>query len=712
MIFAQLSPHTAFKSVRLVCKRWYSVCQWYIVQSLVWNDNRHTKSKYYFGEWRILEDVVNELFGITNRDRYAKSKYLLTDWSNLEDVVGGLFSINNNNKYRRTRLVWTSNGDMTTWSRLVVALARLDQEYQAQQAEGQDLDSEKQSPSLQQEPTNKEVPLSELVLKGESNFEQRFSLITPYLKSLTSLELHVRNAVEVNLDLELILFQTCPALIRLTIRGGTRPVHLRSRSMTQNVRESREVSRFRLKLKSLVLHNVKVDQVPLEHYLSLSPHLRELSLIRLTLDIRRSPDWRYKFISHIQQCTFAPHVKTFHLSFSSPDFNVFQSLTVADIQGLLNFGAYSPGPTLTTQTEVHAPSSSPISRLSNVSDWGFELHDITPAFKGSLFQVRNLVTSLTLTSNYSCTTSVESGLHDYLCASPLLLHLYTDRIVFQFASLDPYAAEHRRKAAVVAGSWSGTSSEYDTLMAPRGIWACRNLKSLHAEFSDDRPLENRWIVGLDVHKDMTHAQTRVIFGYLSRVCPNLEELHVVLTPVDLGLQSGLCLLSRLKRLERLEIAMSAPILFWPLDQHAWDWIAYRKTRLQAWLRAGELVLWDSEIREEEWQLREEIMELEEELSRVRLETELSRLAGDPGGDAPGEMPRLSTGSDDSRDSFTNMLTWDDLSDVGKLSDVKAALKDLYDDWRTPCWPMMEEFRVYGSMDAQTYVQSMVDSLRG
>ncbi|KAG0341644.1 hypothetical protein BG000_008456, partial [Podila horticola] len=384
MIFAQLSPHTAFKSVRLVCKRWYSVCQWYIVQSLVWNDNRHTKSKYYFGEWRILEDVVGELFGITNRDRYAKSKYLLTDWSNLEDVLGGLFSINNNNKHRRTRLVWTSNGDMTTWSRLVVALARLDQECQVQQKIRIQKRRNRRSP--QHEPTNKEVPLSELILKGESNFEQRFSLITPYLKSLTSLELHVRNAVEVNLDLESILFQTCPALIRLTIRGGTRPVHLGSRSMTQNVRESREVSRFRLKLKSLVLHNVKVGQVPLEHYLSLSPHLRELSLIRLTLGIRRSPVWRYKFISHIQQCTFAPHVKTFHLSFSSSDFNVFQSLTVADIQGLLNFGSYCTGPTLTTQTDIHAPSSSPISRLSNVSDWGFELHDITPAFKGSLFQ--------------------------------------------------------------------------------------------------------------------------------------------------------------------------------------------------------------------------------------------------------------------------------------------------------------------------------------
>ncbi|KAG0007595.1 hypothetical protein BGZ81_004756, partial [Podila clonocystis] len=265
--------------------------------------------------------------------------------------------------------------------------------------------------------------------------------------------------------------------------------------------------------------------------------------------------------------------------------------------------------------DAHALSSSHKSHLSSVTDWGFDLRDITPAFRSSLFKVRNLVTSLTLTSNYSCTSSVESGLHDYLCASPHLLHLYTDRIVFQVASLDPYAAQHRHSAAVESGTWNGTPSEYDALMAPRGIWACRNLKSLHAQFSDDRSLENRRIVCFAVHKDMTHAQTRVIFGYLAKVCPNLEELHMVLSPADLDLQSGLCLLSRLKRLERLEIAMSAPIRFWPLERHAWDWMAYRKTRLQAWLRVGELVLWDSEIREEEWQLQEESMELEEKLSR-------------------------------------------------------------------------------------------------
>ncbi|KAF9312248.1 hypothetical protein BG006_004413, partial [Podila minutissima] len=177
--------------------------------------------------------------------------------------------------------------------------------------------------------------------------------------------------------------------------------------------------------------------------------------------------------------------------------------------------------------------------------------------------------------------------------------------IVQVESLDPYAAQNCRKAAVKSGRWNCTPSEYDTLMAPRGIWACRNLKTLHVKCSDDRPLENRWIVSSVDHKDMTHTQTRVIFGYLAKVCPNLEELHVVLSPADLGLQSGLCLLSRLKRLERLEIAMSAPILFWPLERQAWDWIAYRKTRLQVWLRGGELFLWDSAIREEEWQLWED-----------------------------------------------------------------------------------------------------------
>ncbi|KAF9202202.1 hypothetical protein BGZ59_002279 [Podila verticillata] len=670
MIFARLSSRTVFKSVRLVCKQWYLASQWYLVQNLVWNDNRYAKSKSYF-----------------------------TDWKNLEDVLSGLFNFNN--RPCPTRLVWTSNGDMTTWSQLVVALARLDQDYEEQQK------VQGQNPGIQPSPLQQPkrvVPLKELVLTGECLFKLRFSLIAPYLKLLTSLRLHIHNTLEVNMDLDSILFKTCPALVRLYVRGGARLVWLSSDSATQEVRQCREASKLRLCLQSLVLQSVQMRQVPLEHYLSMSPHLDELRLIGLDMDGRRSPDWRSKFLSHVQQCTFAPQLTSFHLSFTGFPLDRPESLTVAEIQGLLDFGSEPTGPT-SPQTTVATSSKS---WLSRVTDWGFALNDIKPAFE-SVFKIRNLVTTLTLlTPSFNSSTSVLSGLHDYLCASPLLLHLYTDNIVFKVGSLDPYAAQHRRKDTVEARTWNGTNAEYDTLMEPRGIWACRNLKTLHAQFSHDQ----LWYYpGSFSHKEMSHAHSRVIFGYLAKVCPNLEELHIVVPPVKLSLQSGVCLLSRLKRLERFEIAMSAPILFWPLERHAWDWMATRKTRLQAWFRSGELVLWDSEIREEEWQLREGSMELEEELSRVRLEAELSRPAGERDGDAPVEVPRLSTGSIESHDSFINTLTWDDLSEVGKLSDVKAALKDLYADWRTPCWPMLEEFRVYGSMDVQTYVQSMVDNLR-
>ncbi|KAG0012298.1 hypothetical protein BGZ81_001679, partial [Podila clonocystis] len=232
-IFAQLSSLALFRSVRLVCKRWYSASQLYIVQDVVWNDYRHAKCKYYFLKWK-----------------------------NIEDVVDGLFNVNNNIKLRRTRLVWTSDGNMMTWSKILFALAHLDHEYRAQEAEGRKgPDAGKQpQPSPQPELKKKVVPLTELVLKGEYNFEQRFNLIAPHLKALTSLQLHIHNALEFDLDLELILSQTCPALIRLHIRGGVRPIHLLSDSVTQQMRVSREASQVQLKLKSLVLHNIKIDQ--------------------------------------------------------------------------------------------------------------------------------------------------------------------------------------------------------------------------------------------------------------------------------------------------------------------------------------------------------------------------------------------------------------------------------------------------------------------
>ncbi|GJJ70842.1 hypothetical protein EMPS_03192 [Entomortierella parvispora] len=84
--------------------------------------------------------------------------------------------------------------------------------------------------------------------------------------------------------------------------------------------------------------------------------------------------------------------------------------------------------------------------------------------------------------------------------------------------------------------------EWSTLVLTMPIvalWACRGLLTLSMRF-------NTRIGG-------GHSESRHIFGYLSRACPNLEELSLRLECDGFSARTGLCLLTRLKRLQQLEV---------------------------------------------------------------------------------------------------------------------------------------------------------------
>ncbi|KAG0346058.1 hypothetical protein BG004_002518 [Podila humilis] len=135
-----------------------------------------------------------------------------------------------------------------------------------------------------------------------------------------------------------------------------------------------------------------------------------------------------------------------------------------------------------------------------------------------------LTTLIIEPSNKSPTTS--SALHHYLCHAPQLLHLYTSRERIQFAELKP---------------------EKHSDFVSTKIWACRRLKTLHMYFADTKPrseVENQEI-------------NRWLFAYLTVLCPQLRELSFGHSRgLGIKMASGLCLLSRLADLERLEIHTS------------------------------------------------------------------------------------------------------------------------------------------------------------
>lgn len=48
---------------------------------------------------------------------------------------------------------------------------------------------------------------------------------------------------------------------------------------------------------------------------------------------------------------------------------------------------------------------------------------------------------------------------------------------------------------------------------------------------------------------------RILCGYLSRLCPRLEDLSIQYIQLDMTLQGGFCLLTRLGRLRRLRLSL-------------------------------------------------------------------------------------------------------------------------------------------------------------
>lgn len=132
-------------------------------------------------------------------------------------------------------------------------------------------------------------------------------------------------------------------------------------------------------------------------------------------------------------------------------------------------------------------------------------------------------------------------LHRFLCSSPHLLHFR-----------------------------AGGSEALLTLRVMRDlddlgtVWSCRNLRTLSMEMAEES-------------NDL--EMSRQLFGYVSRVCPRLLELSLVFMFKNRQvheLESGLCLLTRIKSLQKLEFStfITAPYTCsgQPLHRSDFAWI--------------------------------------------------------------------------------------------------------------------------------------------
>lgn len=345
------------------------------------------------------------------------------------------------------------------------------------------------------------APLRELLVEGLVDYNHRVDPLFPYLSTLRRLELRIEGC----LDMPKLL-AACPSLEALHIQGN----------VVFNTHSDRDILEARGKdapilLRTLILGHVRYEQKSLEALLSLCTHLQELKLFRLTIG-------PYSWYTNIVPADYA-RLLTHIRSLSLPLEKLYVSINEEEMTG-----------------EMQSRLLEMVPVKNEFFTWDFPL-DVIQVVRQ---QAQNTITTLDLVGTpLKC--GPDSTLHRYLCSSPHLLHLRAVRCEYLVNHMDL----HRRLS-------DSNGPEFENIPAPwePRIWACSKLETLHV---GSRSIGN---AGTQGPAPQLSEQTRILFGYLSRVTPRLRDLHLYCGPypnTQLTLESGLCLLARLRKLERLKI---------------------------------------------------------------------------------------------------------------------------------------------------------------
>ncbi|KAK3839447.1 MAG: hypothetical protein JOS17DRAFT_729177 [Linnemannia elongata] len=222
----------------------------------------------------------------------------------------------------------------------------------------------------------------------------------------------------------------------------------------------------------------------------------------------------------------------------------------------------------------------------------------------------NHLTSLEILPMTDWTPRWGNALHEFLCESPLLEHLRAGSISYYIENLDlngllPGAEDimsdsraddnnnshnnddhHDRDFASVSTHSTFERHYFDAPPSSKKtlkVWACRNLKTLHLEFSRERPKTHpngarpgfSCTIGASMSNQSSSTRSssfsssstvmvplpdnsprlsRIVYGYISRFCPNLQDLLIRAYRLNMTLRGGFALLTRLPKLKRVAIS--------------------------------------------------------------------------------------------------------------------------------------------------------------
>jgi len=411
----------------------------------------------------------------------------------------------------------------------------------------------------------------------------------------------------------------------------------------------------KLELRTLDLYRPMLSQRVIQAILRVCPELRVLKLVSLT---ERAPasvgpalhdSAQYDldaFVSHIARS--CPRLDTFHLSLQSRK--------------------------MSTQT-----LNTILESLPNVRHWSFVARDVCASSMLPLLYNKvalgGRLTSLELkgagfTDLDRSTSTLSKALHEFLCTTPTLLHLIAPTVT--------YYTEYLDLNRILVGS---KDSHPDTPRADGRFWVCRSLKTLHLEIRAR-------------YESDTLQHSRVIFGYLSKVCPKLEDLQLRRPYLSFWLAGGLCLLSRLHNMERVKLCCRSYTEFQGSDVFEW-----MRKEGNPWGRVSPNRIAVSSSLADTARLGFRMAMIKAGFTTAPLSIHLTPSATGPLysslSPCPTSMSSSSSSTLSSSDSGTRELSFADFASLGEMKDIEDLQIErmLQYQRRQPCWPRLESFTI-------------------
>ncbi|KAF9404702.1 hypothetical protein BGZ94_003997 [Podila epigama] len=435
-----------------------------------------------------------------------------------------------------------------------------------------------------------------------------------------------------------MLLRACPGLVDLYVWSGTYS-RIRHESVDGGWDKASTSRRKAFNLESLVLSRMSIEEPGLEQVLEHCPRLQKLHLVDLWYPTRsqQPQDERAIWVSIRHQdflerfATYCPKLNSFHYSYREG----IDTPTASDILTFLSFF-----PQLKSWSMIGSDVSSPVLDVF--------LPETTP-----------MITSLEITRDLIHQRNHPDILHMFLCQAPHLLHLSLSTFV-PIECLD-------LEGNLTSSGWyryrgDPESFHGDRRRSPRRqqekkIWACRQLKTLELDLC------------VYLNLNGTRDVCRLIYSYLSKVCPNLEELLVRRQIVDMKLECGIILLSRLQKLRRLVLILGSKRL---IPEQDVEWM--RREWTERSVRMRQLMMIPG------------LMKLE----NVFLD-QLAPFGTEPKRPLPQDAIAAEEAKKKKKKVLSYMIDGVDMRNLGRIYDIIDVIRDRADK-KWICWPQMEDLQ--------------------